>query len=57
MCAGILANKLGLTWRTKEGTHKANYFGSITQVPYYYYTHTRPHPPLPFERPVLSSFI
>lgn len=30
--AGILANKLGLTWRTKEGTHKANYFGSITQV-------------------------
>lgn len=32
---GILANKLGLTWRTKEGTHKANYFGSITQVRVY----------------------
>ncbi len=29
---GILANKMGLTWRTKEGTHKANYFGSVTQV-------------------------
>ena len=29
---GILANKLGLTWDTKEGTRKANYLGSITQA-------------------------
>lgn len=30
--AAILANKLGLTWNTKEGCHKANYYGSITQA-------------------------
>lgn len=30
--AGILANKLGLSWNTKEGTQKANYYGSITQA-------------------------
>jgi myo-inositol-1-phosphate synthase len=30
--AGIIANKMGMTWRTKEGTHKANYFGSLTQA-------------------------
>ena len=30
--AGILANKLGLSWRTKEGTQAANYFGSVTQA-------------------------
>ena len=29
---GILANKLGLTWETKEGTQTANYLGSITQA-------------------------
>ncbi|CAD2217796.1 myo-inositol-1-phosphate synthase [Angomonas deanei] len=29
--AGILANKHGITWRTKTGVQKANYFGSITQ--------------------------
>jgi myo-inositol-1-phosphate synthase len=29
--AGILANKLGITWRTKEGVSKPDYFGSITQ--------------------------
>ncbi|KAG5483813.1 hypothetical protein GH5_05659 [Leishmania sp. Ghana 2012 LV757] len=29
--AGILANKLGLSWRTRRGTLSANYFGSITQ--------------------------
>jgi myo-inositol-1-phosphate synthase len=29
--AGVLANKHGLTWRTKRGTQSANYFGSITQ--------------------------
>jgi myo-inositol-1-phosphate synthase len=29
--AGILANRLGLTWRTKEGEHTSNYFGSVTQ--------------------------
>lgn len=28
---GIIANKLRLTWRTKEGEQAANYFGSITQ--------------------------
>lgn len=27
--AGAIANKLGLTWETKEGTQKANYFGSL----------------------------
>jgi myo-inositol-1-phosphate synthase len=27
--AGALANKLGLEWQTKEGAHKANYFGSV----------------------------
>ena len=30
--AGILANKLGLSWKTKEGEQKANYYGSITQA-------------------------
>ena len=30
--AGIIANQLGLSWRTKEGTHHANYFGSLTQA-------------------------
>lgn len=29
--AGILANKLGLSWTTKEGKQTANYFGSLTQ--------------------------
>ncbi|GET87169.1 myo-inositol-1-phosphate synthase [Leishmania tarentolae] len=29
--AGILANKLGLSWRTRSGVQSANYFGSITQ--------------------------
>nr|AJP61945.1 inositol 1-phosphate synthase [Angomonas desouzai] len=29
--AGILANKRGISWRTKTGVQKANYFGSITQ--------------------------
>lgn len=27
--AGALANKLGLTWETKEGVKKANYWGSL----------------------------
>ncbi len=27
--AGSIANKLGLTWETKEGTKKANYWGSL----------------------------
>lgn len=30
--AGLLANKLGLTWRTKEGVRKPDYFGSVTQA-------------------------
>merc|ERR1719399_1657805 len=30
--AGILANKKNLTWRTKEGTHASNYWGSLTQA-------------------------
>lgn len=29
--AGILANKLNLTWETKEGVHHADYLGSLTQ--------------------------
>lgn len=29
--AGILANKHQLTWQTKEGSHKADYLGSLTQ--------------------------
>jgi len=31
LSAGILANKLGLKWETKEGVHLSNYFGSLTQ--------------------------
>jgi myo-inositol-1-phosphate synthase len=27
--AGAIANKLGMTWNTKEGTQKANYWGSL----------------------------
>mmetsp|Transcript_12899 Transcript_12899/g.19622 ORF Transcript_12899/g.19622 Transcript_12899/m.19622 type:complete len:530 (-) Transcript_12899:237-1826(-) len=27
--AGSIANKLGITWETKEGTQKPNYFGSV----------------------------
>ena len=27
--AGALANRMGLTWETKEGTKRANYFGSM----------------------------
>lgn len=30
--AGIIANKLKMTWRTKNGTKSANYFGSVTQA-------------------------
>ena len=30
--AAILANKLGLSWPTKEGVKKANYLGSLTQA-------------------------
>ncbi|XP_034531787.1 inositol-3-phosphate synthase 1-A-like [Notolabrus celidotus] len=30
--AAVLANKLGLTWRTKTGIKKANYFGSFLQA-------------------------
>lgn len=29
--AAILANKLGIQWRTKDGMRRSNYFGSITQ--------------------------
>lgn len=29
--AGVIANKNGITWNTKEGPHKSDYFGSITQ--------------------------
>jgi myo-inositol-1-phosphate synthase len=32
MTAGIVANRLGLTWHTKEGVQKSNYFGSLTQA-------------------------
>ena len=30
--AGIIANRLGLTWESKEGTHHSNYYGSLTQA-------------------------
>jgi len=30
--AGIIANREGITWRTKYGVQQPNYFGSITQV-------------------------
>ena len=30
--AGVLANKMGMSWETKSGTQKANYFGSLTQA-------------------------
>lgn len=30
--AGILANKLNITWETKNGVAKPNYFGSLTQA-------------------------
>lgn len=30
--AGILANKLGITWHTKTGLQKPDYFGSLTQA-------------------------
>ena len=29
--AAVIANKLGLSWHTKEGVQQSNYFGSITQ--------------------------
>lgn len=29
--AALLAHKLGTTWRTKDGEHTADYFGSVTQ--------------------------
>ncbi|XP_067470627.1 inositol-3-phosphate synthase 1-A-like [Thunnus thynnus] len=30
--AAVLANKLGITWKTKTGVKKANYFGSFLQA-------------------------
>ncbi|KAF2897555.1 hypothetical protein ILUMI_08623 [Ignelater luminosus] len=30
--AGVLANKLGLSWLTKQGVQHANWYGSITQA-------------------------
>jgi len=32
LTAGILANKHGMTWETKEGTQTADYYGSVTQA-------------------------
>jgi myo-inositol-1-phosphate synthase len=32
LTGGILANKQNLTWETKMGTQKPNYFGSVTQA-------------------------
>jgi len=29
--AGAIANRMGITWRTKSGVQKSNYYGSITQ--------------------------
>lgn len=30
--AGVIANRLGLSWPTKRGTQTANWFGSVTQA-------------------------
>ena len=30
--ASVIANKLGLSWPTKDGVQSANYYGSITQA-------------------------
>src|SRR5580704_9825546 len=27
--AGVLANRRGLVWETREGTHESNYYGSL----------------------------
>jgi len=32
LTAAIIANRLGMTWETKEGVFKSNYFGSLTQA-------------------------
>ena len=32
VAAGIIANRKGLSWMTKEGKQGANYFGSVTQA-------------------------
>lgn len=32
LTAAIIANKLGLTWPTKRGVQKSNWYGSITQA-------------------------
>mmetsp|Transcript_8128 Transcript_8128/g.20185 ORF Transcript_8128/g.20185 Transcript_8128/m.20185 type:complete len:517 (-) Transcript_8128:180-1730(-) len=32
LTASLMANKKGLTWRTKEGEHQSNFFGSVTQA-------------------------
>ncbi|KAI8141724.1 hypothetical protein BJV82DRAFT_617287 [Fennellomyces sp. T-0311] len=32
LTASILSHRHDLTWRTKSGTHKANYWGSVTQA-------------------------
>lgn len=32
LMAGILANKHGITWMTKDGLRKPNFFGSLTQA-------------------------
>jgi len=32
LVAGIVANREGISWRTKRGIQKPNYFGSITQA-------------------------
>jgi len=31
LTGGIIANKCGLSWNSKEGVHKADYYGSMTQ--------------------------
>ncbi|KAI8925611.1 hypothetical protein BC831DRAFT_460314 [Entophlyctis helioformis] len=32
LTASLIANRLGMTWRTKEGVQAANYYGSVTQA-------------------------
>ena len=32
LTGGVIANREGITWKTKDGVHSPNYFGSLTQA-------------------------
>eukprot|EP00899_Mesostigma_viride_P024043 jgi/Mesvir1/4823/Mv25060-RA.1 len=32
LTAGVIANREGISWKTKEGVQRANYYGSLTQA-------------------------